>query len=115
LGESTGWTTDVGILGSCPLCGSDMIEGESIDRHHLVPKSRKGKDAELVHLVCHRKIHSVLSEKQLDASWHTWQRLQEHPDIAQFIIWVRKQFERNPEFIDVHRETAEKKRRRRRA
>lgn len=89
-----------------------MVEGESVDRHHLIPKSKKGKDAELVHLVCHRKIHSVLSEKQLHTWWNTWERLQEYPAIATFIPWVRKQFERNPEFVDIHRETGEKKQKR---
>ena len=89
-----------------------MVEGVSVDEHHLVPKSKKGKEKELVHVVCHRKLHSSISEGEMDNYWNTWPRLREHEAIAKFIPWVRKKFQRDPEFIDVHRDTKERKRKR---
>ena len=99
-------------LGPCPICGSDMIEGQSVDEHHLVPRSKKGKDKEPVHVVCHRKLHSSIPETEMASYWNTWERLREHPEVARFIPWVRKQFKRDPEFIDVHRDTKDRKRKR---
>ncbi len=97
----------------CPLCGSLMIRGASLDKHHLIPKSRKGKGAELVHMVCHRKIHSVFDESVLARDYNTWEILREHQEIKKYIKWVRKKFARDPEFIDKHKNTRDRKRRRR--
>ncbi len=97
---------------ACPLCGMPMVDGDSIDRHHLIPKSKKGTDTERCHVVCHRKIHSTLSEHELLMYWHTWERLRSHEEIAKYIRWVRKQFRRDPEFIDRHKDTKGRKRRR---
>lgn len=53
-----------------------------------------------MHRICHQKIHSVLSERELADHWHTWERLQAHPEIARFVDWVRN---KPPEFIDRSR------------
>ena len=98
------------IVGQCPLCGCDMVEGSSVDRHHLIPKCKDGTVAEPVHVVCHRKIHSTLSEHELDEYWNTWARLKSHPQLRKYIKWVRKQFARDPEYIDTHRDTKARKR-----
>jgi hypothetical protein len=99
-------------LGKCPLCGMEMIDGLSVDRHHLIPKCKKGVEAELCHIVCHRKIHSTIAEGDLSHYWHTWDRLKNHPEISKYVIWVRKKFKKNTEFIDVHRDTKDRKRKR---
>jgi len=99
-------------LGPCPLCGADMVGGPSVDQHHLVPRCKKGTVAELVHVVCHRKVHSTLAESELNTFWNTWSRLREHEEIAKYVRWVRRQFSRDPEYIDVHRDTRDRKRRR---
>lgn len=71
----------------CPLCG--RVLGElNVDRHHLVPKSFKGKEQFFVHKICHRKIHSVFTERELKQTYHTWAALQADPAIAAFIDWV---------------------------
>ena len=77
-------------LGACPLCGRPMVAGPSVDRHHLVPKSEGGREAALMHRVCHRKIHSVLDERALATSHADLDALRAHPDIAAFIRWVRR-------------------------
>jgi len=82
---------------SCPLCGRPLVPGPSVDEHHLVPKSRRGREKFLVHRVCHTKIHATLSEKHLAAEYHTWEALRAHPQIASFIGWVQN---KPPEFMD---------------
>jgi hypothetical protein len=72
---------------ACPLCGRPLGV-ENIDRHHLVPKSLKGREQFPIHKVCHRKIHATFSEKELLRAYHTWEALKGHEDIRSFITWV---------------------------
>lgn len=92
----------------CPLCGRVMIPGPTIDEHHLVPKSKGGKDKYKCHRVCHRKIHATLTEKELAQKYHTWDSLKQHPNIQTFIKWVAK---KPPEFYDGSISSKAKKRR----
>lgn len=73
----------------CPLCGRPLGT-VNIDRHHLVPRTFKGREQFPVHKICHRKIHSVLSERELLQHYHSWEALRAHPDIATFIAWVAR-------------------------
>ncbi|MCA1245122.1 hypothetical protein [Massilia sp. MS-15] len=73
----------------CPLCGR-VLGNVNIDRHHLVPKSFKGKEQFPIHKICHRKIHSALTERELLQHYHTWDALRGHADIRSFIDWVAK-------------------------
>jgi len=88
----------------CPICNRTMIEGPSVDLHHLIPKSRKGKETVVIHLICHRKIHS---EKEIATKYNTIDKLRIHPDIITFVKWIKN---KNPEFIDTFREANNKKR-----
>lgn len=98
-------------LGSCPLCGREMIAGPSVDRHHLIPVSRGGTETEHMHRVCHSKIHHTFSEKQLEKEFSSVERLLENDDIQKFVAWVQK---KHPEFIDGNDDTRARKKRRRR-
>lgn len=76
----------------CPLCGRRLGEDEAwVDRHHLVPRSEGGTESFAIHRVCHSKIHSLFSEKELARLYDTWDALRAHPEIARFVAWVRKQ------------------------
>lgn len=74
----------------CPLCERKLIPGPTTDEHHLIPKSQGGKDKFLIHRVCHKKIHQVFTEKELMRNYSTWEKLKSHPQMAQFITWVKK-------------------------
>lgn len=75
----------------CPIC-KRSLGTVNISKHHLVPKSKGGTFGEtiMVHNICHQKIHSVFTEKQLSEEYHTVQKLVEHEEIAKFIKWVAK-------------------------
>ena len=91
----------------CPLCGRPL-GSQNVDRHHLVPKSLKGKEQFPIHKICHRKIHATFSEKELLRSYHTWDALRGHADIRAFIDWVAK---KPPEFYSRTLTANAKKRR----
>jgi hypothetical protein len=95
-------------LGPCPICGRTMIDGPTVDRHHWVPKSEGGTDVAVVHLICHRMIHRVLSDRELADAYDTVEKLAAHPEIAKFVKWVRK---RPPDYVDWPRTRRGRKRR----
>lgn len=92
----------------CPLCKRDMPEG-SYNQHHLIPKTYKGKDVVDLHFICHDKIHHTFSEAELAQFYHTIDRLKSHITIAKFVKWVSKQ---EPFFYDKHRDTKERRKKR---
>lgn len=55
-----------------------------------MPKTFKGKDQFPMHKICHRKIHSVFTEKQLFREFYTWDALKANEEIAAFVEWVAK-------------------------
>ena len=74
-----------------------MISGPSVDRHHLVPKLKGGgrDGGDLVHRVCHGKIHSRWCERELRDDFNTWDAINSDPEIRKFVVWVKK---KPPEF-----------------
>ena len=70
----------------CFLCARPL--GRKIEWHHPVPKSRGGRDRVPVHPICHRTIHTVLGNKDLERTYSSAAALRAHPEIANFISWV---------------------------
>lgn len=85
---------------ACPLCGRPMVDGPSVNRHHLVPKTYRGRETHRMHRICHGKIHAVLTERELRDAYASFERLRAHPEIARFVDWVRS---KPPEFVGRHR------------
>lgn len=73
----------------CPLCNREL-GAVRIEEHHLVPKSKRGKETVQLHGICHRFIHSCFSEKELERYYHTIHRLLENDSVQQFVKWVSK-------------------------
>lgn len=97
------------ILGDCPICGRPLVDGPSVDRHHWVPRSEGGGPASLVHVICHRMLHTRFSERGLAGAYATPEAVRADEDMQRFIRWVRK---RPPEFIDWPRSPGRGRRRR---
>jgi hypothetical protein len=94
----------------CPLCGRNLIPGPSVDRHHLIPKLKGGKDADPVHRICHGKIHSIWSENQLRDEFNTWEKIRADQRIQDFVQWVRK---KPDDFVDSNKLSNNHKKKRR--
>lgn len=98
----------------CEVCDRPLIP-EYCDEHHLIPKTFKGKRNDdnmvLLHKICHQKIHSVFSERELVSYYHTMDRIMENEDMQKFGKWVGKQ---PIEFSDVSKDTKRRKSKRRR-
>lgn len=72
----------------CPLCERPIPPSQQ-DAHHLVPKSHGGVQTVLLHRICHRQIHALLTEAELARMYATIEALKQHPELVRFIQWVR--------------------------
>jgi hypothetical protein len=94
----------------CQLCSRELGD-LLIDEHHLIPKTFKGKETIKLHKICHRKIHSVFSERELLNYYNSVDRIKENEQIQKFITWVIK---KPIDFYDVSKDSNERKTKRRR-
>jgi len=71
---------------TCALCLRPL--GARAEAHHLTPKTFGGLETVALHPICHRKIHTTLSERELRDCYHTVESLRENPDISAFLRWI---------------------------
>ena len=71
---------------TCALCHRPL--GTRIEWHHVIPKSRGGRDTVAVHPICHRAIHAALTNQQLATSHEGMEAVRADPQIARFLNWV---------------------------
>jgi hypothetical protein len=82
------WPSDSEADPVCPLCGRAIPKAQR-DAHHLLPKSRGGVDTVVLHRICHRQIHALLSEVELERHFQSVEALRMYPELARFLQWVR--------------------------
>jgi hypothetical protein len=89
--------------GACRLCGRVTRRGTT--EHHLIPRTLHGNKwfkkrhdrAQMQQTIsicrdCHGAIHKFIpSEKELGRHYATVELLLAHPQLARFVLWVRKQ------------------------
>lgn len=91
----------------CPLCERNIPLGIGT-RHHLIPKLKGGTlgPKELMHQICHSKIHSIFTEGELAKDYNTVDKLLENEEIAKFVKWVQKR----PDSFSDHNKQHSRKR-----
>ncbi len=72
---------------TCALCERPL--GRRVERHHVVPKSKGGRDVVPVHPICHRKIHKLFSNAEL-AAFASLEPIKDFPEMARFIRWLAR-------------------------
>ena len=73
----------------CPIC-EHLYSPRELTRHHLVPKSRKGRITVPVCSHCHRQIHALYTEKELERQYGTLEKLLAADELQPWIKWVRR-------------------------
>ena len=92
-------TNGDGRSGTCGLCQRTV---QRLTRHHLVPRTRhKNKrnkkmfDRQEIHStvglcsLCHRHIHTILDNKDLEREYNKFEALKKHPDVRGNVECVR--------------------------
>ena len=90
MGEAIAHTTGTGQAAkahSCALCARPL--GRKIERHHLVPRLKGGRETVPLHPICHRKIHSLYPEAELARRLNSIAALRAQPEIRRFIGWLQ--------------------------
>lgn len=85
----------------CPLC-ERVIPEDQQDAHHLVPKSKGGKQTVCLHRVCHDQIHAIFTDSQLARKFSSIEAILEDPAVQKFVAWVKN---KPPGFSDSARES----------
>ncbi len=93
----------------CPICDRPLTD-KSASEHHLIPKTFKGKETVTLHNICHRKLHTVFTEREMLNYYHTIDRLLENEDVRKFVKWVAK---KDPDYYDSSKDTKQRKSKRR--
>lgn len=80
------------IQNQCLICGRELGEPRSISKHHLIPVAKGGRSTPtiLIHNICHQKIHSLFSLKELKEEYNSVEKLTNHEEIRKFTKWVSK-------------------------
>lgn len=73
----------------CPICRHEYAPSE-LTKHHLVPKSRKGKITVPLCRPCHQQIHALYTEKELEEHFGTLETLLAAELLQPWIRWIRK-------------------------
>ena len=84
----------------CVLCDRDR----PVTFHHLIPRTLHRKRWAKVQFDradlqagiwvcrdCHDAIHRFIPHRELAESYRTLASLQDHPELAKFVMWIRKQ------------------------
>jgi 5-methylcytosine-specific restriction protein A len=59
--------------------------------HHLVPRSRGGRDTETICTDCHRQIHALWDNKVLEHELNTVEDILSQQAFQRFLRWIKKQ------------------------
>jgi hypothetical protein len=70
----------------CWLCARRL--GRRIEWHHILPKSRGGRDTVPLHPICHRTIHANFSNADLAKDGVSAATLKKSPEVAKFLDWI---------------------------
>lgn len=72
--------------GYCWLCLRPL--GRATEYHHLVPRSRRGRETVAVHPICHRTLHRTFSNVELCAFGESQAQIRADPRIGRFLAWI---------------------------
>lgn len=70
----------------CWLC--DRPIGTRVEWHHVVPKSRGGRETVAVHPICHRTLHALFTNAELARAGPDRAVLSGSPEMSRFLAWV---------------------------
>ena len=73
----------------CPICERE-VDFSFTNKHHVVPRSRKGKETIRICRDCHRQIHAFFTNKQLEKNLNTIELIRQDEKIKKYISWISK-------------------------
>jgi hypothetical protein len=74
---------------NCTLCHRE-VEDFYIEKHHLIPKCKKGKETIDVCKDCGDYLHKVFTIKEMTKKYNTLEKILEHQKVQNWIKWLQK-------------------------
>lgn len=73
----------------CPICQRFVPDG-CWERHHLIPRSCKGKETLSLCNSCGDMVHRIFSLQEMKTCYNTLEIILAHPDVQKWVKWVNK-------------------------
>jgi hypothetical protein len=73
----------------CLICKRD-VEENYIERHHLIPKCKKGKETINVCRDCGNQLHKIFTIKEMTKYYNTLEKILDNEKIQNWIKWIQK-------------------------
>ena len=73
----------------CEVCLHEY-ERRELTRHHVVPKSRGGTETVLLCRPCHKQVHALFTEKELEREYGTVDALLSADEMQPWLQFIRK-------------------------
>lgn len=73
----------------CPICKRD-VPNEYQEKHHLVPKCRKGKETITLCCNCGDMLHKIFTNKELEKEYNSLDKILSKREVKNWIKWVSK-------------------------
>jgi hypothetical protein len=74
---------------TCPICQRET-PSEAQEKHHLIPKSKKGKEVVLVCCDCGDMVHKIFTNKQLALTFNSIDNIILNEKIIKWVKWIQK-------------------------
>jgi 5-methylcytosine-specific restriction endonuclease McrA len=75
---------------SCSLCGRVIPSKDYLEKHHLTPRSKGGKETAPVCIDCGNQVHQLFTNNELRDKYNSIEALREDHRIQKWISWIRK-------------------------
>lgn len=72
----------------CPICGRES--DNTLSEHHLIPRSKKGRETVTLHRICHDQVHALWTENELARDFNTIDKIMSDPRMQKFAKWAHK-------------------------
>jgi len=74
---------------NCPICSRET-PNQFWHKHHLVPKSKKGKETILLCDSCGQMLHNLFTNKELKKQYNSLESILANEDVQKWVEWVKK-------------------------
>lgn len=75
---------------TCGLCARHIPSKVYAEWHHLVPRSKEGKDKVIVCVDCGNQIHLLFSNNELRDKYNTVEALLSEDRVRTYVAWIRR-------------------------
>jgi hypothetical protein len=76
-------------ISNCPIC-ERIVPNGCWEKHHLIPKSKKGKEIIKVCISCGDALHKIFTLKDMKNNYNNIEIINQHPDIQKWKKWISK-------------------------